>query len=295
LLSLILTVAAALGGLLWGLTGNFDIGLVLFLRLALVGVILAWTASFCRWLCKGTAERLATLRSSRGDFGAVGLLLGIVLAGALTARPESSQAAMDEGGPKIGERMEITGPTLEGKTFRLEDYREKVVLIDFWATWCPPCVAELPNLKAVYERHHADGLELVSVSLDQEPDVLKRFLLKAPLPWPQIFFDEPDKRGWDNPLAVRYGVRAIPSLMLVDGEGKLQAVGLRGPMIEQTVAAALGTPPTWYERLLEWLFRGIFGSPWWVLLLTCWGGALVFVFLEMGLRRALGRRTAGVA
>jgi peroxiredoxin len=288
LFSICLTLGILGGVLLVGMTGSVEPALRLVLRIGVAGLILSAGVTCCRWASCGTADRLMTHRFSRGDLGAFGLIVGLIVAGAFSVQASG-----------IGEAVEVAGPTLDGKTLDLADYRGKVVLVDFWATWCPPCVAEIPNLKKTYERYHTDGFEVVAVSLDKEREALSRFVKKHDLPWPQIIFDEPEKRYWDNPLARQYGVRGIPFVMLVDREGKLRGSGQPGPQIEHALAAALGQPaPTsWQERLadaglnlLTWMFLGLLVAPWWLLLLTCWAGALVAVLLELGLRRVFGRR-----
>jgi thiol-disulfide isomerase/thioredoxin len=302
LFSLCLSLGVLLGVLLAGATGEAGPAVLLVGRVVLVGLILAAAAAFCRWVSGGTADRLLTHRYSRGDLSAFGLLAGIVAAGAITLAYATPPP--DGTGPTPGEGIEVAGPTLDGKAFDLAGYRGKVVLVDFWATWCGPCLVELPHVKETYDRYHADGFEIVSVSLDTDPQVLAEFVKKRGLPWPQIIFDEPAKRFWDSPLVKQFGVRGIPFTMLVDREGKLLETGLRGPRLGQAVADALGRPAPevpWSERLgeagvnfLRWLVVGILGAPWWLLLLTCWGGALAALVLEFGLRCAFGRRTPTV-
>lgn len=125
--------------------------------------------------------------------------------------------------------------SLEGKPLKLEDYKNKVVLIDFWATWCGPCIAELPNVKDAYEKHHGKGFEIIGISLDQSEEKLKEFIKSKEMPWPQYF----DGKGWQNALAVKYGVNSIPATYLLDREGKIIGQGLRGEQLEKAVASAL--------------------------------------------------------
>jgi thiol-disulfide isomerase/thioredoxin len=293
LFSICLTLGILGGVLVAGATGNVGTALQIVLRIAGVALIVAAGATVCRWASGGASDRLLSRGWVRGDLCGVGLLAGILLAGAVTlsTAPPPSPVA----GHEPGEVINVAGPTLEGKPLDLAEYRGKVVLIDFWATWCPPCVAELPNVKATYDRYHADGFEVIAVSLDKEPDKLAKFVKEHDLPWPQIIFGEPEKRFWNNPVAQKYDVRAIPFTLLVDREGRLLAAGLHGSELPQRVADALGSPAPgipWSDRLadgflnlLRWMFIGLLAAPWWLVLLACWGGALMAVLLEMGLRR----------
>src|SRR5207247_763724 len=121
---------------------------------------------------------------ARGIVGALaGLALGLGLGWFFGA-------ALGETGNTdlVGRQVEVSGPTLDGKTFRLEDLRGKVVLVDFWATWCPPCRAALPELRALRDRHREAGFEVVGVSLDESREQLARFVRREELPWPQVYF-----------------------------------------------------------------------------------------------------------
>jgi peroxiredoxin len=124
---------------------------------------------------------------------------------------------------------------LEGKPLSLANYKGKVVLIDFWATWCGPCVAELPHVQEAYEKHHANGFEIIGISLDQDREKLTSFIEKKKMTWPQFF----DGQGWENDLAGKYGIRSIPATFLVDGQGKIIGKNLRGDALETAVANAL--------------------------------------------------------
>lgn len=289
----IVLLAAGVGGagFIWLKTRMIGPALPLVTRTAFLGLVIGGTAAFCRWLCGGESQRLLTLRMVRGDFGGLGLLLGFVLAGYLTQQ-FGIGAGTDTSLLATGQPVEITGPTLSGEHFNLADFRGKLVLVDFWATWCGPCVAELPNVRAAYDTHHAQGLEVVSVSFDFDRAALERFLKSNPMPWPQIFFEMKEASGFENPLGRRYGIHAIPCLILVDREGNVAARDLRGSQIQRAVARALGQTGSGQDRfaeisthLFEWLFVGLMISKWLLFLLCAFGGAVVVALLEMGVRR----------
>ena len=125
---------------------------------------------------------------------------------------------------------------LKGKPLSISNYKGKVVLVDFWATWCGPCVEELPNVLKTYEKYHDQGFEIIGISLDTDRKQLDAFLEKHKgMTWPQYF----DGKGWQNKLAEKYGIEAIPTTFLLDGEGKIIEKDLRGPELEKAVAAAL--------------------------------------------------------
>jgi peroxiredoxin len=119
-------------------------------------------------------------------------------------------------------------------------YKGKIVMLDFWATWCGPCIGELPNVKKAYAQFHDQGFEILSISLDKKEDggKLAQFTKENNMPWSQVF----DGGFWDARVARLYGVQAIPFVLLVDGDtGKIlaDASTLRGPQITETIEKAL--------------------------------------------------------
>jgi thiol-disulfide isomerase/thioredoxin len=142
----------------------------------------------------------------------------------------------------IGKPLALAGPTLAGAEISVEQLKGKVVLVDFWATWCGPCVQELPNVKKVYDKYHEEGLEIIAVSLDREKPDLEKFVADRKIPWPQIFFDDEDKQHFDNPLAQQFGIQGIPQTFLLDRAGKLAKIGVRGAELEQAVKELLKAP-----------------------------------------------------
>lgn len=124
---------------------------------------------------------------------------------------------------------------LDGKPLTLAAFKGKIVLVDFWATWCGPCVQELPNVLAAYEKYHAKGFEIVGISLDQDRAKLVAFMAEHKVAWPQFF----DGAGWKNKLAKEYGVNSIPATYLLDGDGNIIARDLRGRDLDRELAQRL--------------------------------------------------------
>ena len=287
-------IGLLLSGVIWFVTKSAEAAVQLALRTTLVGVAVGGAVVVSRILCGAAMDRLVTVQMARGEFsGTVGFLLGLVVAGWFAER---SMLSGENSPIKVGEPIEIAGPTATGGRFDLAERKGKVVLIDFWATWCGPCLAEVPNIRAAYDRFKDQGLEVVGVNLDDDRASLMKHLEAHPEPWPQIFFDEEGKRGFQNPLARKFDVQAIPFLLVVGRDGKLAAVNARGRAIETEVASALGVPIPWYSRvaalmsgLFRWMVLGVFASPWWMLLLGGVGGAAVLAGVESLLRRGLAR------
>ena len=118
---------------------------------------------------------------------------------------------------------------LKGETLSLKEYRGQVVLLDFWATWCPPCIAEIPNIKKTYETYKDQKFQIIGISLDRSIEPLTDYIEKQELGWIHHW----DKSGKIGKL---YNVTAIPSTFLIDGEGIIRKTNLRGPALNAAVA-----------------------------------------------------------
>ena len=134
-----------------------------------------------------------------------------------------------------GNEMEISGTNLDGSAFDQKTLDGKVVLVDFWATWCGPCIAELPNVLAAWEKYHDKGFEVVGVSLDTDRDALEAFLKEREIPW-TILYEEPKGEGWQHPLATYYGITGIPTVILMGRDGKVVSMDVRGEKLEERLS-----------------------------------------------------------
>jgi thiol-disulfide isomerase/thioredoxin len=135
--------------------------------------------------------------------------------------------------PSKGETMDLKFTSLQGKSIDLDAMKGKVILVDFWATWCGPCIAELPNVINAYNKYHSKGFEVIGISLDKAEDKakLQSFIKDKKMPWPQHF----DGLGWANKFAKKYGISGIPATYLIGTDGKIVATNLRGAALEEAV------------------------------------------------------------
>ena len=139
--------------------------------------------------------------------------------------------------PVVGGTLKLASTALDGTRVDLQAMSGKVVLIDFWATWCVPCVESQPGLKAAYDRFHAKGFEVIGISLDEanSKEKVAAFVQEKGLPWPQLY----DGKGWSTPLAVSCGIVAIPATYLIGKDGKIDRINVGGKELEARLAELL--------------------------------------------------------
>ncbi len=137
---------------------------------------------------------------------------------------------------RVGDTIpSINSTDLQGKRVRLTDYKGKVLLIDFWATWCPPCRAEVPGVVKTYKKYNKQGFEILGVSLDRDKAALTKYIRENDMAWRQVY--DTEAKG---ALSSKFKVQFIPTVYLVDGTtGKVLSVNPRGESLEPALVAAL--------------------------------------------------------
>ena len=131
----------------------------------------------------------------------------------------------------------VAAKDLKGEPFRLQDLKGKYVLVDFWATWCAPCVAEIPRLQDAVGKYRAGGLEVVGVSLDETPEAVTDFVKSRQIGWRQIH-----NASGGGDLVEAFGVTTIPATFLIDPQGVITRLDLRGPALDRALARLIKGP-----------------------------------------------------
>lgn len=146
-----------------------------------------------------------------------------------------------EGGPLLDQPAPLfTSTTVGGEPWSLEAHRGKVVLLDFWASWCVPCIKSLPHLRRIHQTYGGrDDFLMVGVSLDSERDELVGCVEEHGIGWTQLF----EGVEWDNPVASLYGVQGIPHVLILDREGVIRSFDPHGARLDRELERILEDDP----------------------------------------------------
>lgn len=186
--------------------------------------------------------------SGKSEFAAKLVKRTEELASALSSEVAKNEIA--ESCAKFWKRASIMGSEIsweglcdmEGKPFQYQEYQGKIVILDIWATWCGPCIKELPNIKEVYAKYQASGVEVIGVNIDDKPDELKEFLAKESLPWKMIVSNDPSKMGFETQLVQNLGITGIPFVAIIGRDGKVAALHTRGDELPKKIEELLAVP-----------------------------------------------------
>jgi peroxiredoxin/predicted negative regulator of RcsB-dependent stress response len=185
------------------------------------------------------ADNLATAAITAGEFGIArevytALLSRFSDSPNLRQKVQRDLKRLD----KVGKpALSFTSEDINGKAVRLDAYRGKYVLIDFWATWCAPCIAELPRLQAAYRTYHDAGFEIIGISLDESKTAVVDFARARNLPWPQLH-----NASGSADLVEGFGVSSIPATYLIDPEGNIIRLDVRGKALDETLKRLIKSP-----------------------------------------------------
>jgi peroxiredoxin len=157
---------------------------------------------------------------------------------------QKQQAELGQNQPEVNNKYNIgmAAPDIklknpEGKEMSLYALKGKVVLVDFWASWCGPCRRENPNVIKAYDKYNKDGFEVFSVSLDRSVEPWKRAIEQDGLKWP---YHVSDLKGWKSEAAALYEIHSIPHTLLINRDGTIAGTHLRGPQLESKLAELFG-------------------------------------------------------
>jgi peroxiredoxin len=160
----------------------------------------------------------------------------------LTKAPDRSLA--DAAKARMAKEQLIARPlslqftATDGSSVDMSELRGKVVLVDFWASWCPDCIREMPAVRQTYQKYKERGFAVIGISLDKDPQALANFVARKLIPWPQYF----DGKGWENDFATKYGVHAIPEMWLINQRGEVVSTDISVEELEQRIEQLLSLP-----------------------------------------------------
>ena len=157
----------------------------------------------------------------------------------LGAQIAAEEAARAEANKILGQKFtDFEQADPQGKNHKLSEYvgQGKWVLVDFWASWCGPCRAEMPNVVEAYNKYHDKGFDIVGISYDSKHDAWVKAIDELKMPWTHLS----DLKGWENVSSDLYGIKAIPANLLINPEGTIEARDLRGEALQQKLAEIFG-------------------------------------------------------
>lgn len=143
----------------------------------------------------------------------------------------------------VGKPLELTGTMLDGSELDWSAYRGKVVLVDFFATWCGPCRAEMPHVLEMYEKYKDQGFEVLGISLDDSKENAESYIAEMKLPWKTMLPVDEAERGWKHPLVTYLGIDGIPQAILVDQDGNVVNLNARGDKLTSELKRLLDPAP----------------------------------------------------
>lgn len=143
---------------------------------------------------------------------------------------EAAKAALSKA-RLVGAKLDLSFVDSQGQPVDLNQLSGKVVLIDFWASWCPDCVREMPQVQQVYRTFESKGLTILGISLDKDRRAMDNFIAKHLIPWPQYF----DGKGWKNDLVTKYSVHEIPEMWIINKKGIVETTSADVTQLASTV------------------------------------------------------------
>ncbi len=146
----------------------------------------------------------------------------------------------------VGNKIELEGNLLSGGKLDLKKYDGKVFLVDFWATWCGPCVGEIPDMKKNYEAYHDKGFDIIGLSCDQNQETVEKFVKEKEIPWSIVYGDNAPSPSFEY-----YGISGIPTMILVGKDGKVISTAARGEELDKLLEQQFGPPEKKTEKKLE--------------------------------------------
>src|SRR6266516_464186 len=182
--------------------------------------------------------QLLQLRSQEGETDKARALAQTLIESSIPEEAKEGARRMIRKFDFLGKPIQLKFTAVDGREVDVEKLRGKVVLIDFWASWCGPCMIEMPKVKAAYEKLQPQGFEILGINLDEDKAQMQRVLTRSNMTWPQCF----DGQKWEGPLVKRFGIMSIPTVWLIDKRGVLRDLNARGNLVERVEKLLLEKP-----------------------------------------------------